>query len=211
MFIDQDDNKPLYNVPSCEEVYTDLDFIIKSINDGPAKSFAYRRLKYLDSKWQSYILLNEFQELADCSRVPHRDFYNVRKVDTHVHHSCCMNQKHLLRFIKSKLKNHPDDKVIVRDGKVLTLKEVFESLGLSSYDLSIDTLDMHARKDAFHRFDKFNSKFNPVGESRLREIFMKTDNYIQGRYLAELTRETISELESSKYQMVEYRVSVYGR
>lgn len=29
------------------------------------------------------------------------DFYNVRKVDTHVHHSASMNQKHLLRFIKS--------------------------------------------------------------------------------------------------------------
>jgi len=39
--------------------------------------------------------------------VPHRDFYNVRKVDTHVHHSACMNQKHLLRFIKSKLKRCP--------------------------------------------------------------------------------------------------------
>jgi AMP deaminase len=40
--------------------------------------------------------------------VPHRDFYNVRKVDTHVHHSACMNQKHLLRFIKHKMKKSPD-------------------------------------------------------------------------------------------------------
>lgn len=37
-----------------------------------------------------------------------RDFYNVRKVDTHVHHSSSMNQKHLLRFIKSKMKRTPD-------------------------------------------------------------------------------------------------------
>ncbi len=28
-------------------------------------------------------------------QVPHRDFYNVRKVDTHVHHSAIMTQKHL--------------------------------------------------------------------------------------------------------------------
>lgn len=55
-----------------------------------------------------YILLNEFQEIADSKRVPHRDFYNVRKVDTHVHHSSCMNQKHLLRFIKSKMKKSPN-------------------------------------------------------------------------------------------------------
>jgi AMP deaminase len=54
-------------------------------------------------------------------------------------------------------------------------------------------------------------KYNPVGESRLREIFLKTDNYIKGRYLAEITKEVMSDLESSKYQMVEWRISIYGR
>lgn len=44
-----------------------------------------------------------------CQAAPHRDFYNVRKVDTHIHHSSCMHQKHLLRFIKSKLKKEPDE------------------------------------------------------------------------------------------------------
>src|SRR5262249_51253816 len=45
-----------------------------------------------------------------------------------------------------------------------------------------------ARHDSFHRFDRFNLKYNPIGESRLREVFLKTNNYIQGRYLAELTK-----------------------
>ena len=53
------------------------------------------------------------------------------QVDTHVHHSACMHQKHLLRFIKSKLKKEPDEVVIFRDGKWLTLREVFESLNLT--------------------------------------------------------------------------------
>jgi AMP deaminase len=64
----------------------------------------------------------------------------MSQVDTHVHHSACMNQKHLLRFIKSKLKKESDEVVIYRDGKHLTLLEVFESLNLTAYDLSIDTL-----------------------------------------------------------------------
>lgn len=34
----------------------------------------------------------------------HRDFYNIRKVDTHIHHAACMRAKHLLRFIAEKLK-----------------------------------------------------------------------------------------------------------
>ncbi|ORY91145.1 hypothetical protein BCR43DRAFT_479906 [Syncephalastrum racemosum] len=205
------DGQPIYDIPPMKEFFKDMDYVLTVISDGPAKSFAFRRLRYLDSKWQMYILLNEFQELADSKRVPHRDFYNVRKVDTHVHHSSCMNQKHLLRFIKSKMKKCPDDVVIYRDEQHLTLTGVFKSLNLTAYDLSIDTLDMHAHKDSFHRFDKFNLKYNPIGESRLREIFMKTDNYIKGKYLAEITKEVVSDLESSKYQMVEYRVSIYGR
>ncbi|KAF1348505.1 hypothetical protein BDV97DRAFT_369777 [Delphinella strobiligena] len=202
---------PIVHVPTIREYYMDLDAILNVSSDGPSKSFAYRRLQYLEGKFNLYILLNEYQEIADTKAVPHRDFYNVRKVDTHVHHSACMNQKHLLRFIKSKMKKSPDEVVLFRDGKHLTLREVFESINLTAYDLSIDTLDMHAHTDSFHRFDKFNLKYNPVGESRLRTIFLKTDNFIHGRYLAEITKEVISDLESSKYQMVEWRVSIYGR
>lgn len=46
------------------------------------------------------------------------------------------------------------------------------------------------RKDSqtFHRFDQFNIKFNPVGESKLREIFIKTNNFIEGRYFAEIIK-----------------------
>ncbi|KGO44477.1 AMP deaminase [Penicillium expansum] len=206
-----DQQTPIVQIPSLRDFYMDLDAVVDVSTDGPAKSFAFKRLSYLEGKFQLYTLLNEYQEMADSKKVPHRDFYNVRKVDTHVHHSACMNQKHLLRFIKSKMRKSPDEVVLFRDGKHLTLREVFESINLTAYDLSIDTLDMHAHTDSFHRFDKFNLKYNPVGESRLREIFLKTDNYIKGRYLAEITKEVISDLESSKYQMVEWRISIYGR
>ncbi|KAL8292654.1 hypothetical protein RQP46_001266 [Phenoliferia psychrophenolica] len=203
--------KALYEVPTIKEYFQDLDVVLNVISDGPAKSFAWRRLRYLESKWNLYVLLNEYRELAEMKRVSHRDFYNVRKVDTHVHHSASMNQKHMLRFIKSKMKRCPEEVVIFRDGKHLTLRQVFESLNLTAYDLSIDTLDMHAHQDSFHRFDKFNLKYNPLGESRLREIFLKTDNYVEGRYLAEITKEVINDLQQSKYQMAEYRISIYGR
>ncbi|KAH8676371.1 hypothetical protein BX600DRAFT_454901 [Xylariales sp. PMI_506] len=204
-------NTPIVGVPTIKDYYLDLERILTTSSDGPSKSFAFRRLQYLEGKFHLYTLLNEYQETADSKKVPHRDFYNVRKVDTHVHHSACMNQKHLLRFIKSKMKKCPNEEVLIRDGKLLTLAQVFESINLTAYDLSIDTLDMHAHVDSFHRFDKFNLKYNPVGESRLRTIFLKTDNHIKGRYLAEITKEVIADLESSKYQMVEWRISIYGR
>ncbi|AOA60911.1 AMP deaminase [Komagataella phaffii CBS 7435] len=209
--VDSISGEKLSNIPTIKEYYMDLDAITAMASDGPAKSFAFKRLQYLEAKWNLYSLLNEYQETAESKKNPHRDFYNVRKVDTHVHHSACMNQKHLLRFIKHKIRHHPKEKVIYRDGRVLTLEEVFQSLNLTAYDLSIDTLDMHAHKDTFHRFDKFNLKYNPIGESRLREIFLKTDNYIKGKYLADITREVFDDVEDSKYQMMEYRISIYGR
>ncbi|KAM0563801.1 hypothetical protein ACHAPJ_000007 [Fusarium lateritium] len=208
---ESDAQAPAIQVPTIREFYIDLDDILDVSSDGPSKSFAFRRLQYLEGKFNLYGLLNEYQETADSKKVPHRDFYNVRKVDTHVHHSACMNQKHLLRFIKSKMKKFPNEVVLFRDGRHLTLAEVFASINLTAYDLSIDTLDMHAHTDSFHRFDKFNLKYNPVGESRLRTIFLKTDNFIHGRYLAEITKEVIADLESSKYQMVEWRISIYGK
>ncbi|KAF5796614.1 putative glycerol-3-phosphate 1-O-acyltransferase [Helianthus annuus] len=51
---------------------------------------------------------------------------------------------------------------------------------LEEYDLNVDLLDVHADKSTFHRFDKLNLKYNPFGQSRLRENFLKQDNLIQG-------------------------------
>lgn len=201
-----------YNYPLVSEFVEDVKYMCYMITDGPLKSFCYRRLCYLSSKYQLYALLNENRELAAQKAVSHRDFYNIRKVDTHVHAASCMNQKHLLRFIKKTLKANKDD-LVCKDsnGKPMSLEEVFKSLNISSYDLSVDMLDVHADRNTFHRFDKFNTKYNPIGESRLREIFLKTDNYIQGRYFAQILKEVLYDLDESKYQNAELRLSIYGR
>ncbi|KAM4582897.1 AMP deaminase 2 isoform 2-T3 [Fundulus diaphanus] len=197
--------------PDLKEYLADTNVMMSLIINGPVKSFCYRRLQYLSSKFQMHILLNELKELAAQKRVPHRDFYNIRKVDTHIHASSCMNQKHLLRFIKRAMKKYPDEIVHVERGHGQTLRDVFETMNLTAYDLSVDTLDMHADRNTFHRFDKFNSKYNPIGESILREIFIKTDNYVEGKYFAHIVKEVMYDLEESKYQNSELRLSIYGR
>ncbi|KAL1422682.1 hypothetical protein MTO96_003767 [Rhipicephalus appendiculatus] len=182
-----------------------------------SKSFCYRRLSYLTSKFQLHVLLNELRELAAQKAVPHRDFYNIRKVDTHVHAASCMNQKHLLRFIKKMMKMHSEDHVFKQGDKLMTLEEVwrmewvyakqygcfsrgfdqefdgkvFSAMNITAYDLSVDMLDVHADRNTFHRFDKFNTKYNP--------------------YFAEILKEVMSDLEESKYQNAELRLSIYGR
>ncbi|VVC27125.1 AMP deaminase,Adenosine/AMP deaminase domain,Metal-dependent hydrolase,Adenosine/AMP deaminase [Cinara cedri] len=210
MYTDEDLERPVqgFPYPNLETFCRDMQRLCTMISDGPLKSFCYRRLSYLSSKFQLHVLLNELRELASQKAIPHRDFYNIRKVDTHIHAASCMNQKHLLRFIKKTLKNHSDE-VVSANG--MTLKQVFESMNLTSYDLTVDMLDVHADRNTFHRFDKFNAKYNPIGESRLREVFLKTDNHIGGKYFARVINEVAADLEESKYQNAELRLSIYGK
>lgn len=194
-----------FSVTQFSQFIEDMILMTKAITDGPLKSFCYKRLSYLSHKFQLHVLLNEIRELAAQKHVSHRDFYNIKKIDTHLHAASCMNQKHLLRFIKKTIKTNRDDYVCEEDGKKLTLGQVCAKLGITSYDLNVDILDVHADRNTFHRFDKFNAKYNPIGESRLREIFLKTDNYIEGRYFAEILKEVMYDFEESKYQQAELR------
>jgi AMP deaminase len=165
--------------PFSDFVYTDLKMFIDDyhlmvnlISDGPLydyliftssyllnhlvifivlrKTFCYRRLHYLKSKFELHSMLNEFKEISQQKLVPHRDFYNVRKVDTHIHAASCMNQKHLLRFIKKKIKTNGDTIVINHQKKgPMTLNQVFDELKLTPFDLSVDKLAMHAVRKFF--------------------------------------------------------------
>ncbi|XP_064778324.1 AMP deaminase 3-like [Oncorhynchus masou masou] len=197
--------------PDLETFAIDLSHVLAMIIDGPTKTYCHRRLNFLGSKFYLHEMLNEMAELKELKGVPHRDFYNVRKVDTHIHAAACMSQKHLLNFIQTTYKTEADRVVLMKGGRKLTLREVFEHLNMDPYDLTVDSLDVHAGRQTFHRFDKFNSKYNPVGASELREIYLKTDNLIDGEYFARIIKEVSHDLEESKYQHAEPRLSIYGR
>ncbi|NXR92600.1 AMPD1 deaminase, partial [Hypocryptadius cinnamomeus] len=197
--------------PSLEHFIDDMNFLLVLIAQGPVKTYTHRRLKFLSSKFQVHEMLNEMDEMKELKNNPHRDFYNCRKVDTHIHAAACMNQKHLLRFIKKSYCVDADRVVYDAKGKQLTLKQLFQQLKLHPYDLTVDSLDVHAGRQTFQRFDKFNDKYNPVGASELRDLYLKTENAINGEYFATIIKEVGSDLEDAKYQHTEPRLSIYGR
>ncbi|XP_061132352.1 AMP deaminase 3 isoform X2 [Syngnathus typhle] len=176
--------------PNLETFAIDLSHVLAMIADGPTKTYCHRRLNFLSSKFHLHEMLNEMAELKELKSVPHRDFYNVRK----------------------KTYNTDSNRVVMESaGQELTLEQVFHNLNMDPYDLTVDSLDVHAGRHTFHRFDKFNSKYNPVGASELREIFLKTDNHLNGEYFAHIIKEVAHDLEESKYQHAEPRLSIYGR
>ncbi|CAG9328800.1 unnamed protein product [Blepharisma stoltei] len=205
-------NEPVnIGIISAREFYSDLQFVLRSSYEAPNKSFCYTRLKLLQMKFQMHMMCNANRENIHVTSRPSKDFYSITKVDNHVHLSAAMNQKHLLKFIKRKLKTEPDTIVTSENGNGLTLKQVFDSLGIRPESLTVDVLNCYADKNTFHRFDRFNNKYNPIGQAILREIFLQTDNYFGGKFFAEIVKELINELEIGKYVLAEYRLSIYGR
>ncbi|KAM9817083.1 AMP deaminase 3 [Neosynchiropus ocellatus] len=197
--------------PDLRTFAIDVRHVLAMIADGPTKTYCHKRLNFLSSKFHLHEMLNEVEELKELKGVPHRDFYNVRKVDTHIHAAACMSQKHLLNFIQKTYNKEADRVVLEKDGEKVTLREIFDSLKMDPHDLTVDTLDVHAGRQTFHRFDKFNSKYSPLGANELREIFLKTDNLLNGEYFARIIKEVAQDLEESKYQHAEPRLSIYGR
>lgn len=66
----RDTDMPIVAIPAIREYYMDLDKVLDISSDGPSKSFAFRRLQYLEGRWNLYVLLNEHQEMADSKVKP---------------------------------------------------------------------------------------------------------------------------------------------
>lgn len=47
---------------------------------GPVRSLCFKRMQLLEARFNLHVLLNQEAELAAQKSVPHRDFYNIRKV-----------------------------------------------------------------------------------------------------------------------------------
>uniref|UniRef100_A0A1I8JN34 Tudor domain-containing protein n=1 Tax=Macrostomum lignano TaxID=282301 RepID=A0A1I8JN34_9PLAT len=159
---------------------SDHKILIALTSDGPLKSYCFRRLSFLLAKHQLHSLLNEFAEGAEQKLVPHRDFYNIRKVDNHIHTAPPHEPE------------TPAQVYVDKSGQLLSLKEIFEAMKITAYDLNIDMLDVHADKHTFQRFDKFNSKLQSAGQKSP-------------------SRGVMQDLRNSTYQNAELRLSIYGR
>mmetsp|Transcript_12798 Transcript_12798/g.38060 ORF Transcript_12798/g.38060 Transcript_12798/m.38060 type:complete len:782 (+) Transcript_12798:28-2373(+) len=199
------------------EFCSDYVQVLQATRSRACISFVAPRLYELSLKYDLHTHRNSVRE-ARCQKLSNgRDWFQVRKVDTHIHHSACFTQKQLMMFIRKKMKTEMDTVVLVDNGKPLTLHEVFASAGVDDEDdVTADSLCCMAslggtKFDTFGRFDVFNTKYNPFGDKRLRDIFMKSDNHIEGRFLAELTKEVMAHYSHHKFVCAEWRISIYGR
>lgn len=97
------DEKSSFKTPGMLEFIKDLAFVIEQAHNVSNKSFCHSRLDILEQKFNLHLSFNREREALQVQAISHRDFYNCRKIDTHVHHSACMRAKQLLEFIIHKI------------------------------------------------------------------------------------------------------------
>ena len=141
------------------------------------------------------------------------DFYKCGKVDNHIHLAAAFNAQNFSKYVREKLATEGDT-IVAHDGGVpKSLRQLFTESGLDESHLGLDAFHVLADHSLFQRFDRFNDRYNPWRKSRMRTIFLKTANAIDGRYFGELTRTLLDRLErkyTATQTTMELRVSVYG-
>ena len=108
-----------------------------------------------------------------------------------------MSPEQLVNFMRVKLENNAMDIVAeestgAKDGgkkKAVTLVDTFSALKLTAADINVHALDTQSSSgNTFHRFDRFNMKYDLFGSAELRDIFLKKKNHQDGKYLGEMTQ-----------------------
>ncbi|KOH00594.1 metallo-dependent hydrolase superfamily protein DI49_1307 [Saccharomyces eubayanus] len=210
------------DVPTFIEYRQNFERCLRIIQDRSLSTFSEKRLQYLLNKFPVFQYLNSKEEMRQSKNVPHKDFYNCRKIDLNLLLSGCFSQWQLTEFIWSKLKKEPN-KIIYQtsNGRHITLIQLFKvdfeeantfSSGLKIIDDSFLEWYKVIYLAKYHLINSDSETFIDPRDKQFRhyliaKTFLEFDNCINGEYLAELLQTfLIKPLETSKYQLCQLSV-----
>ncbi|CAI4056094.1 hypothetical protein SKDZ_02G3890 [Saccharomyces kudriavzevii ZP591] len=210
------------SVPTFKDFKQNFEWCIRIIRDRNLSIFSEKRLQYLLNKFPVFQYLHSKEETRQNKKVPHKDFYNCRKIDLNLLLSGCFSQWQLTEFIWDKLRKEPH-KVIYQTakGKHITLSQLFKvdfvetnqfSNGLKIIDDSFLEWYKVIYLAKYHLINNEPETYIDARDKQFRhyliaKTFLEFDNYINGEYLAELLRKfLIKPQETSKYQLCQLSV-----
>jgi hypothetical protein len=168
----------LVNVPSIEAFVKDYYRLVEMVSEGAMRTFCFSRLQHLSVSFKMHTNANGAVESLAQSNLLGTDFYRTMKVDNHIHLAAAPSAKQFVSFVREKLRTEGET-VVLKEG--ITLRQVFQDAGINTEHLTIDAFNVLADHSVYERFDNFNSKYSPFKLAKLRNIFLKVDNHINGR------------------------------
>lgn len=199
------------SLPTIDDFHKDLNELREICASPEVKEFSHMRLENLEHKFRLHLALNHANEAGTTEEraSSNSDIYQATKVDTHIHMAAGMTPKQILQFVLKKYRSNGSDIAMKKGDDIITLGQLFGKAGITE-NLTVDQLSVQADHTLFERFDNFNNKYNPMENSELRSLLLKTDNFMNGRYFAEIVHDVFNLYSQDRYTYAENRVSVYG-
>ena len=185
------------HIPTMREYVKDVSSVTEVVMSGEVIALAHHRLQLLEHKFGLHLAMNIGKESGKPEEKSwnNRDFFTAYKVDGNVELDAGMNARMMLHFFKDKALHNGHDVVEEKDNRPVTLHELLESL--------------HIRNVTHLTVDELNYVMN--SNELLKSLFCSTDNYMRGRYFAELTQLSFEQHKRDAYTFVENRLVVRGR
>lgn len=204
----------------------DYDFLLQFIRSSNFNIIAEKRLTYLLEKYKLYLNLHSKNEVGNLKMVPHKDFYNVKKIDNNLCLYGCISTRNLNDFIVQKLKTEPDRIVYVDSttGEKLSLRDLFrlihdqtgtdDSIHCNLKIINGDFLEWYKigyLPNLHLIYNQPELEARVTGKEKfyfiLTRTFLEFNNFIEGEYLALVLKENlIHPLEKSRYQLAQLSI-----
>ncbi|KAL7717851.1 AMP deaminase [Entamoeba marina] len=210
---------PFFKYIPFSQYIHDYSELVRFCSDGPSRSFCFKQLHCREELFKLHRILNNSLEKQEIKKLPN-DFDKTVKVDTVVSASRCFHPRDLLNLIVDKVMNEGDNVVFpeltvtttngTRVFKHVTLKNAFNIYGINEF--SLDNLSVTFDPSLIQRYDLWDSRNTIFNVKELRDLFLTTNNSVNGRYLCEFLHETrYKQFTENKTQKTELHFCLNGR
>lgn len=182
-------------VPTIVEFIKDMNTVRRAVTSSNLQRLCRHRLSLLDRKFLLHLSMNISNEggKREEKEWNNRDFFTAAKVDNNVFSDFGFNARMLLEYFVDKVQNHGDDVVFEECDSPITLRQLISRYRINVQNITVDELNyqMTTHKD-------------------LRSIFLSPDNFMQGRYFAELVKQKLEFDKEDAFTYAEDRLRIHG-
>ncbi|ELP90521.1 AMP deaminase, putative [Entamoeba invadens IP1] len=210
---------PFFPTIPIEGFLDDYTELVRFCADGPSRSYCYKQLKCREEIFLLHKILNNSLESQEMKKLP-VDFEKCIKVDSVVSASRSFHPKDLLRLIEKKV-SEDGDRVVFPELKITTengmkvykhviLKNAFQIYKVKEF--SLDKMSVSCDPSMLQRYDLWDTKNTVFNVKELRDLFLTTNNFLDGEYFCEFLKQTqFNKKKITSNIKTEMHLCLYGR
>lgn len=182
-------------IPTMREFIKDVNTVRRAVTSSMLQRLCSHRLNLLERKFLLHLSMNISNEAGKREEKEwnNRDFFTAHKVDNNVFSDAGLNARTLLEYFVDKVQNHGDDVVFEEENIPVTLRQL-----IARYHINVNCITV----------DELNYQMSSHPD--LWSIFLSPDNFMQGRYFAELIKRKVEIDKEDVYGYTENRLRIYG-